>query len=167
MICIDSVNGIYGTTKEYHGMRLTNTCAKVFCFQIVRMWSAGMLHEHCCKQWKPWEIMFSLRTDQDSNIKINIRNVFRCLPLYLLLCYYFPINYRNTNKKTWQQSRSPLAPAKGGSPTVDGYHFSVAMFPINEKNNVTSVLVSTTHISVVIIFTINRNIKSLTHLLHH
>ncbi len=79
----------------------TNTCANVFCFQIVHLWSAGMhrIHEDCCKQWKPWEIMFSLRKDQDSNIKINIRNVLKCLPLYLLLYYYFPINYRNTNKK--------------------------------------------------------------------
>ncbi|XP_058627749.1 uncharacterized protein LOC131537991 isoform X2 [Onychostoma macrolepis] len=33
-----------------------------------------------------------------------------------------------------QQSRSPEAPAKGDSPTMDGYRFSVAMFPINDKN---------------------------------
>ncbi len=41
----------------------------------------------------------------DKNVKITnytvTGNSFKYLPLYLLmLCYYLPINYRNTNKKT-------------------------------------------------------------------
>ncbi|XP_048026169.1 uncharacterized protein LOC125255178 [Megalobrama amblycephala] len=46
-------------------------------------------------------------------------------------------------RKTDQESRSPQGPAIGDSSTVDRYQFSVSMFPINEKNKVTSVLVST------------------------
>ncbi len=91
----------------------TNDMEKICkSFQIVHLWSAGMdiINEDCCKQWKPWEIMFSLRKDHQNQHP-------KCIKMFatfiLLLCYYFPIHYRNTNKKTWQQSRSPPAPAKG------------------------------------------------------
>ncbi|XP_050957408.1 uncharacterized protein LOC127158281 [Labeo rohita] len=50
-----------------------------------------------------------------------------------LICGQTETHTRKTDNIE-QQSRSPQAPEKEDSPTVDGYHFSVAMFPINEKN---------------------------------
>ncbi len=138
----------------------TNDMEKICkSFQIVHLWSAGMdiINEDCCKQWKPWEIMFSLRKDHQNQHP-------KCIKMFATLFYcYVTISQFITGTQTRKPDNSPEVlrlqqrGIKGDSPTVDGYRFSVTMFPINEKNKVTSVLVSTTHILVVIIFTINRN----------
>ncbi len=116
-----------------------------------------IINEDCCKQWKPWEIMFSLRKDHQNQHP-------KCIKMFATLFYcYVTISQFITGTQTRKPDNSPEVlrlqqrGIKGNSPTVDGYRFSVTMFPINEKNKVTSVLVSTTHILVVIIFTINRN----------
>ncbi len=76
--------------------------------------SFQIVHEDCCKQRKPWEIMFSLRKDQDSNIKINIRNILKMFATLFIVMLLFPNSLQEHKQENLTTVQKSSGSGKGG-----------------------------------------------------